>query len=181
MEERTAMRTKLILTGMTAACVALGVAACGDGGNTNINVRTANTMNANVVRPSPAATFDRTNPNVSRDDYDKNRAEYEKDRGSSSIGQGANDSWIWFKTRAALLAASDLRESTINVDVANDMITLKGTVANAAQKASAEKVAKSIEGQKGVKNELKVAPKDSMTNMNTTSNSSMNKNGNMKK
>ena len=71
-----------------------------------------------------------------------------------------------------------LRESTINVDVVNDIITLKGTVANAAQKASAEKVAKSIEGQKGVKNELKVAPNDSMTNTNTHSNSNSNANMN---
>ena len=119
-------------------------------GNRNVNV------NMNRATPAPSPTFDRSNTNVSRADYDKNRAEYEKDRGTSSVGQGVNDSWIWFKTRAALAAANDLRDSTINVDVANDVVTLKGSVANAAQKASAEKTAKGIEGVKSVKNELTV-------------------------
>ncbi len=132
----------------------LGSIACDPAGNANGN-RNVN-INVNRATPAPSPTFDRSNSNVSRADYDKNRAEYEKDRGSSSVGQGVNDSWIWFKTRAALAAANDLRDSTINVDVANDMVTLKGSVANAAQKASAEKTAKGIEGVKSVKNELTV-------------------------
>jgi osmotically-inducible protein OsmY len=111
-----------------------------------------------------------SNTNVTREEYDKNRAEYEREKGSSTIGSGANDSWLWFKTRAALLTTSDLRESTINVDVVNDVITLKGTVATAAQKAKAEQVANGIEGKKSVKNELKVAPNDSMTNTSSNSN-----------
>lgn len=132
--------------------------------------------NANVMTNS-----NRINANVTREEYDKDKATYEKDKGNSSIGQGANDSWIWFKTRAALLAADDLRESTINVDVDKDVISLKGTVATDAQKKKAEEVAKGIEGQKGVKNELKVAPKDSMTNTSTNSNMKSNTNSNMKK
>jgi hypothetical protein len=53
------------------------------------------------------------------------------------------------------------------------VITLKGTVATAAQKTKAEQVAKDIDGVKSVKNELKVAPNDSVTNTssgNTNSN-----------
>ena len=158
------MISKIVLSSIIV-CGLLGLAACGGEANVNVNARNANAnTNVNRVVPSPVPTIDRTNSNFSRSDYDKNRAEYEKDRGSSTIGQGINDSWIWFKTRAALAAADDLRDSTINVDVVDDKITLKGTVANAAQKASAEKVAKGIEGQKGVKNELTVRPKDSVTN-----------------
>ena len=104
------------------------------------------------------------NANVTREEYDRNRADYERDKGSSTIGQGVNDSWIWFKTKTALAAADDLRDSTINVDVVNDKVTLRGTVATAAQKTSAERVAKSIEGQTGVSNQLTVRPNDSMTN-----------------
>ena len=166
------MRYLLILL-MTGVSVAMS--ACG--GEANVNVA-RNTTNANANRaaaPSPAPTVDCKNANMTREEYDKNKAQCEKEKGSSTIGQGVNDSWTWFKTRAALLAASDLRESTINVDVANDVITLKGTVANAAQKASAEKVAKGIEGQKGVKNELKVAPNDSMTNMKPAPNTNTTK------
>ena len=140
----------------------LGIGACGSTTNTNVNVRNANSNTAVVVNAT--ATPQSTNANVTREEYDKNRAQYEKDKGSSTIGQGINDSWIWFKTKTALAAADDLRDSTINVDVENDVITLKGTVGTAAQKTKAETVAKSIEGQKGVKNQLTVKAGDSMTN-----------------
>ena len=170
------MRSALLLA--TIMAIAIALAACGSDTNTNRNTNTNTNTNTTRIAPSPAPTLDRTNSNISREQYDKNRAEYEKDKGSSTIGQGLDDSWIWFKTRAALLTTSDLRESTINVDVVNGVITLKGTVANAAQKASAEKVAKGIEGQKGVKNELKVAPNDSATNMSSgNSKSSTDANG----
>jgi len=120
------------------------------------------------------------NSNVARADYDRDRSKYEADKGTSTIGQGANDSWLWFKTKGALAASNDLRDSTINVDVANDVITLKGTVATQAQKTQAETVAKGIDGQKGIKNELKVQANDSMTNQMTGSNSTTS-NANMKK
>lgn len=137
--------------------------------NTNTNARNANSNTAIVVNAT--ATPRNVNANISREEYDKNRAEYEKDKGSSTIGQGVNDSWIWFKTKTALATADDLRDSTINVDVVNDKITLRGTVATAAQKASAEQIAKSIEGQTGVTNQLTVKPNDSMTNQMVNGNS----------
>lgn len=135
--------------------------------NTNGNTAVVVNTNANTVNANTGNANRRSNANITREEYDKNRAEYERERGTSTIGQGANDSWLWFKTRAALLATDDLRESTINVDVANDVVTLKGTVANAAQKTRAEQVAKGIDGVKSVRNELKVAPADSIINTNT--------------
>jgi hyperosmotically inducible protein len=68
-----------------------------------------------------------------------------------------NDGWLWVKTRFELAAADDLRDSTINVDVDKGVVTLTGTVANAAQKSRAETVAKSLEGVTSVKNMLKVS------------------------
>lgn len=151
--------------------------------NTNTSVRNANSNNTAVLvnaTPAPATNANRwSNSNVTREEYDKNRAEYEREKGSSTIGSGVNDSWLWFKTRAALLTTNDLRESTINVDVVNDIVTLKGTVENAAQKTKAEQVAKDIDGVKSVKNELKVAPNDSM--MNTSSGNSNTKSANTNK
>jgi hyperosmotically inducible protein len=101
---------------------------------------------------------------MTREEYEKNKAQCERDKGSSTIGQGLQDSWLWTKTKTALAAADDLRDSTINVDVVNDVVTLKGTVANAAQKASAEKVAKGIEGVKSVTNQLQIRAGDSAVN-----------------
>ncbi|MEJ7714078.1 MAG: BON domain-containing protein [Pyrinomonadaceae bacterium] len=64
------------------------------------------------------------------------------------------------------MTTDDLRESTINVDVNNSVVTLKGTVANAAQKAKAVQTAKAIDGVKSVKDELKISAGDSMLNTN---------------
>src|SRR5688572_8714409 len=155
--------------------VVLAMNGCDTATNTatNSNLRNANSNTAVLVNATATPAANTANANVTREEYDRNRATYERDKGSSTIGQGANDSWLWFKTRTALLATSDLRDSTINVDVVNDVITLKGTVATAAQKTKAEQVANGIEGKKSVKNELKVAPNDSVTNTssgNTNSN-----------
>ena len=160
---------KKILT-LTIGLTALAFAGCESttpNSNTAANRPNSNqavvvNSNTNVVTKTNTNRW--TNANVNRADYDKERAEYEKDKGNSKIGTGANDSWLWFKTRAALLTTADLRESTIDVDVDNDVITLRGTVATAEQKKKAGDVANGIEGKKGVKNELKVAPNDSMTN-----------------
>lgn len=172
----------LIMTILATISLAALLAACGDS-STNVNVRSNNGVtnlganNANVGAVVVNSNTNNTNRwananSVTREDYDRNRADYERDRGSSTIGTGANDSWLWFKTRAALLATDDLRESTINVDVENAVITLRGTVASAAEKTKAEQVANGIEGKSKVVNQLTVAPGDSVTNMSTNSNRS---------
>lgn len=169
------------LSVLTLAAVAVITAGCGTTG-TNTNVANVNTRNMNsntAVLVNANSNMNTSsnrwaNANVSREQYDRERAEYERDRGDSKIGTGANDSWLWFKTRAALMTADDLRESTINVDVENDVITLRGTVGSAAQKAQAETVAKGIEGQKGVRNQLTVRAADSMTNQMVNGSSSSN-------
>jgi osmotically-inducible protein OsmY len=181
---------KLSLMTVTAALLA----ACGGSAN-NSNTSRSNSMtnlgsnNANVgavvVNSNVNSASNNTNRwsnanSVTREEYDKNRSDYEKDKGSSTIGTGANDSWLWFKTRAALLTTADLRDSTINVDVTNDVITLKGTVETAAQKTKAMQVANGIEGKKRVIDQLKVAPNDSMTNTGGSSNKNTSSNSNKK-
>jgi len=176
------MRRLTVLTAAALAAVSIG---CDTTANTNVartNVMNANSNVAVVVNTSNTnmgmmnsnmSSSNRYNANMTREEYERNRADYDRDRAGSTVGTGANDSWLWFKTRAALLATDELRESTINVDVANDVITLRGTVENAAQKAKAETVAKGIEGQKAIKNQLTVQANDSMTNQMTTGNSNM--------
>lgn len=184
------MKKIIILT--FVAIFAMALIGCQTATNTNINAKTnamnvnSNTAvvvnnNSNMVMNANMSNGNRMNSNVNKEEYNKNRADYEKDKGSSTIGQGANDSWLWFKTRAALLATNDLRESTINVDVVNDVVTLKGTVATKAESDKAASVAKGIEGVKSVTNQLKVAPNDSMTNMSSNSSMKSNTNANMKK
>jgi osmotically-inducible protein OsmY len=181
------MRTKFII--MTIGLSGLALAGCeSTTPNANVNLRNVNSntavvvnSNANVAMPNSNANR-RDNSNVSKEEYEKNRAEYEKEKGSSTIGQGANDSWIWFKTKTALATSSDVRSRTINVDVVNDVVTLKGSVASAAEKTKAETVTKEIDGVKSVKNQLTVAPNDSMTNQMVNGGSTPSKsNANMNK
>jgi hypothetical protein len=154
--------------------------------NANSNVAVVVPNNSNMAANTGSVTGSNSNTtwnaNMSRADYDRDRAKYEAEKGTSTIGTGANDSWIWFKTKAALASVDDLRDSTINVDVSNDVITLRGSVGSQAQKTAAVNAAKGIEGQKGVKDELKVNANDSMTNQMTSGNTTTtNSNANMKK
>ncbi|HKO59660.1 MAG TPA: BON domain-containing protein [Pyrinomonadaceae bacterium] len=129
--------------------------------NTNLNTNANANTNANVNANLNANRSGRAaNANITREEYDRDRDSYASDARQlgRTIGAGANDGWLWTKTRALLAAADDLRDSTINVDVDNAVVTLSGTVATAAQKSSAEKVAKSVEGVASVKNNLTVQP-----------------------
>jgi len=139
--------------------------------NANANRAAANmNMNENANSSARAPT---------REDYERNKERYQreaKDAGRK-IGNGLNDGWLWVKARFDLAAADDLRDSTINVDVDNGVLTLTGTVANAAQRTKAESVAKSIAGVKSVRNMLKVSASGNanMKNANVNANAQGNR------
>lgn len=144
--------------------------------NTNANGNTAvvNTnanANANANRNANANT--RTiNANITREEYEKSKESFaeEAKRLGRKIGTGAEDGWLWTKTRAALATTDDLRDSTINVDVEMAVVTLSGSVANQAQKTKAEQVAKGIDGVKSVKNQLTISATAGNANQNTSRN-----------
>jgi osmotically-inducible protein OsmY len=151
------MRSRI--TGLIAVA-ALAVVLPGCDNTANSNVTTNRNANANAVAtatPTPVANTNSNRP-PTRSEYEANKERYNREAKESGrkVGTGANDTWLWIKTRFDLAAADDLRDSTINVDVDNDIVTLSGTVASAAQKTRAEAVAKAVEGVKGVKNQLKV-------------------------
>lgn len=132
-------------------------------GNANIN----GNANANLASPSPSAAANaNSNRAPTRAEYEANKERYDREARESGrkVGTGANDTWLWIKTRFDLAAADDLRDSTINVDVDNDIVTLTGTVASAAQKTRAETVAKGVEGVKSVRNQLRVQAANANSN-----------------
>lgn len=148
---------------------------------TNLNANTAVVVNSNsaigVNANAMSMNTNTSNAPLTREEYDKNKDKYAQEAKTSgrTIGQGVEDGWLWTKTRADLLATNDLRESTINVDVSNAVVTLTGTVANKTQVDKAISVAKGVSGVKDVKSMLKVQPNDSITNQtvgssNTTTN-----------
>jgi osmotically-inducible protein OsmY len=184
------MNIKLTVLGIGAALAISSCATTTPGTNANANrAAGADHNTAGVVNSSQAPITGNTgntgamnantttsgnsnfNYNMTREEANSGRSNVEAEarRTGGSIGQGASDTWIWLKTRSALLAANDLRDSTINVDVNNGAITLKGTVANQQQKASAAKVAQGIEGKTSVVNQLTVNPNASVMGGNTNS------------
>ena len=197
------MNIKLTVLGIGAALAISSCASTTPGTNANANRaagadhNTAGVVNSNQApitgnTGSAGATNGNTNAsgnsnfnyNMTRDEANANRSNVEAEarRAGGSIGQGANDYWIWMKTRGSLLTANDLRDSTINVDVNNGVITLKGTVANQQQKASAAKVAQGIEGKTSVVNQLTVNPNASVMGGNTSGgNGNANQNANTKR
>jgi len=153
------MRSKTFLTILGGAALCLAAAACGSDANTNTNTNTANANRATATptaTPTPAGSAYNRNYN-SKEDYGRDAANYRaeaKNKGES-VGESIEDGWIHLKVRAALAAADDLRDSTINVDVDKNVVTLRGSVGSAAQKTKAATVAK-VDGVTSVNNKLEV-------------------------
>jgi osmotically-inducible protein OsmY len=143
------------------ACAALALAAaCGGGDNANTNANRNANMNANAnatATPTATPTPGPRNYNITREEYNKNSNGYlaEAKNAGETIGQGLEDGWIHFKVRGALALVNDLRDSTINVDVDNAVVTLRGSVANKDQSAKAEKAAH-VDLVKKVVNKLEI-------------------------
>jgi hyperosmotically inducible protein len=156
------MRSKTILSILGGAALCLAAAACGSDDNANSTANANRAANANAVATpvataTPAGSAYNRNYN-SKEEYKKDEANYraEAKNKNESIGQGLEDGWIHLKVRAALAAVNDLRDSTINVDVDNNVVTLRGSVANAASKKAAEDAAKKVDGVKSVTDKLEV-------------------------
>jgi hyperosmotically inducible protein len=159
------MRSRI--TGFIAvAALAVLLPGCDNTSNSNVTTN----RNANAVATATPTPVANTNSNraPTRAEYEANKERYNREAKESGrkVGTGANDTWLWIKTRFDLAAADDLRESTINGDVENDIVTLSGTVASAAQKTRAEAVAKAVEGVKSVRNQLKVVSGNANANAN---------------
>ena len=161
------MRSRI--TGFIAvAALAVLLPGCDNTSNSNVTTN----RNANAVATATPTPVANTNSNraPTRAEYEANKERYNREAKQSGrkVGTGANDTWLWIKTRFDLAAADDLRDSTINVDVDNDVVTLSGTVASAAQKTRAEAVAKAVEGVKSVRNQLTVKSGNANANSNAS-------------
>lgn len=152
-------------TGLLAlAAFAVLSLACDQTTNTNANVNANSNLNANLATPAVDANAN-VNANTTtgraptREEYERDRDRYDREARESgrTVGTGANDGWLWVKTRFELATADDLRDSTINVDVDNAVVTLTGTVASQAQKTRAQNVARAVEGVTNVRNNLTVS------------------------
>lgn len=164
-------------TGLLAlALFAVLSLACDQTTNTNTNTNANSNLNANRATPAVNANAN-ANANTTgraptREEYDRDRDRYAREarEAGRTVGSGANDGWLWVKTRFELATADDLRDSTINVDVDNAVVTLTGTVASQAQKTRAQQVARAVEGVTNVRNNLTVSTGNANANANRNTN-----------
>jgi len=166
---------KLRFFALIPACAALlALSGCNtenDNATANRNANANANLNANstVATSTPLPTNTNNNRRApTREEYERDKERYQREAKESgrTVGTGLNDGWLWAKARFDLAAADDLRDSTINVDVNNAVVTLTGTVATQDQVRKADQVAKAIEGVKGVQNKLKVAANTGNANAN---------------
>jgi osmotically-inducible protein OsmY len=102
------------------------------------------------VKPRELTRSDYT-PEMARTEAEKARTRNE------TVGTGIDDAWIHSKIVAKLITNRETPERKINVDVTNNVVTLRGTVDTLAAKEEAERIAKETDGVKTVRNQLKVA------------------------
>lgn len=146
------MRNILILLVVFIAA-SLGLWACNYTGTyTNTNANTYTNTNASRARATPTETPRKYTEEQAREERAKAKENKE------TIGDALDDAWIHAKIVAKLISDSKTPERKINVDVVNNVVTLRGTVDSAEAKAEAERIAKETEGVTKVVNQLKVAP-----------------------
>lgn len=99
---------------------------------------------------------------VGRTEYTEEQARAERSKAKDfkdQVGDSLDDAWIHMKIVAKLIGDADTPERKINVDVVDNVVTLRGTVDSQMQKSEAERIAKETDGVKSVRNQLKVGAK----------------------
>ena len=79
--------------------------------------------------------------------------------GLSKTGEVITDGWITTRVKSKFVGEDLLKDSDINVDTNDHVVTLKGTVMSAAARARAVEQAKEVEGVQKVVDLLTIGPK----------------------
>lgn len=119
-------------------------------------VELARSANANLVVTDK---IDVKPGDVDRTAYTDDMANHARAKAKASgetIGSSTDDAWIHTKIRTRLVGEGEVPGTGVNVDVSNNVVTLRGTVESQAEKAKVEQIAKSTDGVKSVKNQLVV-------------------------
>jgi len=96
---------------------------------------------------------------VSRSEYTEDMAREARQKAESAgdkIGRSLDDAWIHTKILTKFATNSDTPALKINVDVMDNVVTLRGSVDSTTAKMEAERIAKETDGVKKVNNMLRV-------------------------
>jgi osmotically-inducible protein OsmY len=87
------------------------------------------------------------------------RAVKKTEKAVNEVGEMVTDGWITSKVKTQLMAADGVHASAINVDTADHVVTLRGTVRSEAERRKAVKIAKETRGVEVVNDELTIRAK----------------------
>jgi len=112
-------------------------------------------------RPNIVVTdkIDVTPHEVARSEYTEDMARVAREKAKElgdRIGSSLDDAWIHAKIAAKLIDNPDTPSRKINIDVVDNVVTLRGVVDGSIAKDEAERTAKQTEGVKRVNNLLQV-------------------------
>ncbi|MDO9075212.1 MAG: BON domain-containing protein [Rubrivivax sp.] len=79
-------------------------------------------------------------------------------RGQESVGAYIDDTAITTAVKARFIDNKIVDAASISVETLNGVVMLSGFAKSAAEKSSAETVARKVEGVKSVKNEIAIRP-----------------------
>jgi hyperosmotically inducible periplasmic protein len=79
-------------------------------------------------------------------------------RDQSTVGEYIDDATITTQIKARMLNNPDVAGTSISVETLNGTVMLSGFAKNATEKATAEQIARGVNGVKAVKNEIAVRP-----------------------
>lgn len=79
-------------------------------------------------------------------------------REQQTVGAYVDDSVITTQIKSRMAENKDVAATSISVETLNGTVMLSGFAKNALEKATAEKIARDVNGVKAVKNEIAVRP-----------------------
>ncbi|MBE0547913.1 MAG: BON domain-containing protein [Rubrivivax sp.] len=79
-------------------------------------------------------------------------------RDQQSVGAYVDDTVITTQIKSRMAENKEVAASSISVETLNGTVMLSGFAKNATEKATAEKIARDVNGVKAVKNEIAVRP-----------------------
>jgi osmotically-inducible protein OsmY len=110
----------------------------------------------NLLQTNEAPPPDKTKAEAVEDEVKDNakRAAHKTENVVNEAGQMVSDGWITSKIKAQLMAADGVHASTINVDTAEHVVTLRGQVRSEGERRKAERLARETKGVEKVVNQL---------------------------
>jgi hyperosmotically inducible protein len=79
-------------------------------------------------------------------------------RGQETVGAYVDDSTITTQVKSRFISNKDVDAVSISVETLNGTVMLSGFAKNAAERSSAERIARDVNGVRSVKNEIAVRP-----------------------